>query len=60
MASCHDMKQGDIYYCKDCGIELQVVKECKNTDIPAEQCACHAEGESCSFSCCGSDLVKKK
>ena len=59
MPSCHDMKKGEIYVCKDCGLELQVVRECKDAGSPAEDCACHAEGNPCTFSCCGGDLVKK-
>ncbi len=26
MSTCHDMKQGEVYVCVDCGIELQVIK----------------------------------
>lgn len=60
MTSCHDMKNGEIYVCNDCGLELQVVKECKEAGTPAEDCACHAEGNPCTFSCCGQDLVKRE
>ncbi len=28
MASCHEMKMGQVYVCEGCGLELQVVKEC--------------------------------
>ena len=59
MSNCHEMKKGEIYMCGNCGIELQVVKECKDAGIPAEDCACHSDGESCTFSCCGQELVKK-
>jgi len=59
MSNCHEMKKGDIYYCEDCGIELQVVKECSHADIPASDCKCHAEGESGGFICCNK-LLKKK
>ncbi len=60
MPSCHDMKKGEIYVCKDCGLELQVVKECKDAGTPAEECACHTDSGPCSFSCCGAELAKKK
>lgn len=60
MPSCHDMRAGEIYVCTECGIELQVVKECREAGIPAEDCACHTAGGSCTFSCCGRDLVKKE
>jgi hypothetical protein len=59
MPSCHDMKKGEVYICKDCGLELQVVKECKDAGTPAEACACHTDAGPCTFSCCGADLVKK-
>jgi len=59
MLSCHNMKKGEIYVCEDCGLELQVVKECKDVDTPAEECSCHPKADACTFSCCGKDLVKK-
>lgn len=60
MPSCHEMKKGEVYACKDCGIELQVVNECKDAGTPAEECACHTGEGACSFSCCGGELVKKE
>ena len=60
MARCHDMEVGEIYACEECGIELKVVKECKNSEKPADQCSCHEEGEECTFSCCGRPLTRKK
>lgn len=59
MATCHDMKMGEIYLCKDCGIELQVVKECEDTAATADDCGCHPSGDPCTFSCCGKPLEKK-
>jgi hypothetical protein len=55
MAHCHEMKQGEVYTCKECGLELEVVKECKEAELPSEECRC----EPCSFVCCGQELVKK-
>ena len=52
MANCAEMKEGDIYKCETCGLELQVTKTC----------ACSAGEEiSCSvpLQCCGKDMVKK-
>ncbi|MBN2123831.1 MAG: hypothetical protein JW821_06040 [Deltaproteobacteria bacterium] len=60
MANCHEMKKGEIYVCSECGLELQVVRECKDAGIPAEDCACHATADPCKFFCCGSDLKKKQ
>ena len=59
MPSCHDMKNGEVYVCPDCGIELQVIKECKDVGTPAESCDCQATDAPCTFSCCGKELVRK-
>ena len=59
MASCHDMRINEIYQCTRCGLELKVVKECHNKDIPEDQCTCHDAGESCALMCCGLPLAKK-
>jgi hypothetical protein len=53
------MKTGEVYVCEDCGIELQVIKDCRDAGIPAEECDCHATAAPCTFSCCGKELVKK-
>lgn len=56
MAQCHQMKVGEIYMCKDCGLELQVVKSCVEEEAPEESCSC----TPCQFVCCDQDLVKKE
>jgi hypothetical protein len=53
------MKKGEIYMCRECGLELKVVKECKDTGTSKEEHACTPGSGTCSFSCCGKDLVKK-
>ena len=53
------MKNGEVYVCPDCGIELQVIKECKDVGTPAESCDCQATDAPCTFSCCGKELVRK-
>ena len=30
MPGCHDMRKNEIFVCEDCGMELQVIKECKD------------------------------
>jgi hypothetical protein len=60
MSTCHDMIKGEIYVCEDCGIELQVVKECANIHKSSDDCGCHPSGDPCTFSCCGKSLVKKE
>ena len=52
MANCAEMKEGDVYFCDACGLELQVKKTC----------SCGSEGEgACSvpLQCCGTEMVKK-
>jgi hypothetical protein len=56
MADCHEMKLGQIYVCADCGLELQVVKECDECGQPSEECGCT---EHCTFECCGKPLALK-
>jgi hypothetical protein len=55
MPSCHAMKLGQIYVCGECGLELQVVKECEE---------CGEEGEcgleECTFECCGEEMKLKE
>jgi hypothetical protein len=51
MANCGEMKKGDLFVCKSCGLELQVSKAC----------TCGSGAASCSvpLQCCGKDMVKK-
>jgi len=52
MANCSDMKKGDIFLCKTCGLELQVSKACS--------CGTGGKG-TCTvpLQCCGKDMTKK-
>lgn len=53
MTHCHDMKEGQIYRCVKCGLELKVVKGC------TECCGADHHGEEAGFKCCGEDLILK-
>ncbi len=55
MASCSEVKVGQVYVCPDCGIELKVVKECKECADDAA-CACDVD---CELECCGKPLGLK-
>lgn len=55
MAGCYEMKKGDIYVCEDCGLEIQIIKECTDCDPNTATCGC----EDCSFVCCDKEMVKK-
>lgn len=51
---CNELRQGQIYVCKDCGLELQVIKEC--AECGSEDCC---EAGECKFLCCDEELVLK-
>lgn len=53
------MELGEVYICAECGLEVKVVAECKEVGTPATDLPCHSEGEECTLSCCGKELVKK-
>jgi hypothetical protein len=53
--SCHDMKKGETYMCETCGIELQVLKEGKESLKPGE-----TDSEHPGFECCGKPLTLEK
>ena len=61
MPNCHEMKSGEIYTCSDCGLELQVVKQCGDPANAPADCGCyqHSSPDN-TLSCCGKELVKKK
>jgi hypothetical protein len=52
MANCATMKQGDIYKCKTCGLELKVSKSC--ACIAGKEISCTS-----ALQCCGEDMTKK-
>ncbi len=54
MPSCEEMKKGQVYECKECGLQLQVVKEC-TTCTTSTSCGC-----PCTFSCCEKELTLKQ
>jgi hypothetical protein len=52
MANCSEMEIGDVYVCKQCGLELQVTKACQCK--PGESGGCEVP-----LQCCGQEMVKK-
>ena len=52
MANCSEMKEGDVFYCKVCGLELSVKKPCKCDG---------GEGDTCTvpLQCCNQEMTKK-
>ena len=59
MVSCGDMKVGEVYVCKDCGLELEVKKSCGCPDDAACETG-HDKGVCCDFECCGKPMVRKQ
>jgi hypothetical protein len=53
MASCSEMKAGEVYVCKGCGLEIEVLKSCADSEEGA--CSC-----SEPLSCCDEPLLLKK
>ncbi|HOL08038.1 MAG TPA: hypothetical protein PKX44_07155 [Methanomassiliicoccaceae archaeon] len=49
------MKMDQVYVCEGCGLELKVVKECKEcgTEERTEACECP---QGCTFDCCGGPM----
>ncbi len=54
MASCSDMKVGDILECSECGLRLRVEETCKSCSAEDETCC-----TDCSFTCCDKELTVK-
>jgi len=53
MANCCEMKEGDLYVCNTCGLELAVKKAC--TCKSGSETAC-----SVPLICCGKQMVNKR
>ena len=51
MAGCGDMRKGDLFVCKACGLELEVQKTCT---CGTGETDCHLPLE-----CCGKEMVKQ-
>jgi hypothetical protein len=52
MANCAEMKKGDVYVCKKCGLELRVDKPCSCGSSSSPSC-------TVPLQCCGEDMKKK-
>nr|WP_320015155.1 hypothetical protein [uncultured Desulfobacter sp.] len=52
MANCCDMKEGDVFVCEVCGLELKVKKPCSCTAGSEDAC-------KVPLSCCGQEMKKQ-
>ncbi len=55
MPSCEEMKKGQVFECVECGLQLQVVSECKTCSSESSSCGC-----PCTFTCCEKELTLKQ
>jgi hypothetical protein len=53
MANCYEMKEGQVYECRECGLELKVIRECIECGPFTDCLAC----EPCSFHCCDEEMT---
>lgn len=56
MTRCDDMRQGDVYCCEECGLEVEVLEECTHEEDDESEESCSIEG----FVCCGRPLTLKE
>jgi hypothetical protein len=50
MVHCHDMRAGQVYVCEECGLELEVAKNCSEDGRLCVSCT------RCTFVCCNKDM----
>jgi hypothetical protein len=55
MTRCDEMREGDVYVCDKCGLEIEIVEECNHDDEEADD-VCRIE----EFTCCGEPLTLKE
>ena len=53
MTDCPDMKEGDLFLCDACGLELRVEKSCNYSAGQEGTCGVPLQ-------CCGMDMVKNR
>jgi hypothetical protein len=56
MARCDEMREGDVYVCERCGLEIEVIEECGHEDGDDADETCRIE----EFVCCGEPMVLRE
>ena len=56
MTRCDEMREGDLYVCEKCGLEIEIVEECNHEDGEEADETCHIT----EFMCCGEPLTLKE
>lgn len=59
MASCYDMKTGEVYSCEFCGFEIEVTKEGEDVGISSKKDGCYLDDGLSCMQCCGKPMAKK-
>jgi hypothetical protein len=52
MVRCDQMREGERYYCEQCGLEVEVVEECDHQDGDEAEEVCKIE----ELACCGEPM----
>ncbi len=52
MPRCDEMREGEVYYCEHCGLEIEVIEECSHEEGEEAEEACRIE----DFVCCGEPM----
>lgn len=56
MARCDEMREGEIYCCEQCGLEIEIIEECDHEDGDEADEVCSVD----EFMCCGQPMVQKE
>jgi len=50
------MREGEVYYCEQCGLEIEVIEECEHEEGEEASEVCSVE----EFMCCGQPMVQRE
>jgi hypothetical protein len=56
MTRCDEMREGEVYYCEHCGLEIEVIEECSHEDGDEAVEVCRVE----EFVCCGEPMTLRE
>jgi hypothetical protein len=56
MARCDEMREGEVWVCEKCGLEIEIVEECVHEDGEEAAETCRVD----EFMCCGEPMSLKE
>jgi hypothetical protein len=56
VSRCDEMREGDVFYCEHCGLEIEVIEECSHEEGDEADEVCRVE----EFVCCGEAMTLKE